>query len=703
MLVLSSIKDCLIRSSRITVLEIAGIYLNSKSLDILQRGLACNETLRELSLARSNIGDGGLFVLIPGIKAAKALCSINLAACQLSPKGAEFLNNLIKAVQRQAAHWAATLRAHPLDPLREGYPTFDIHQAMMNGPTLDIPVGTPSPIRRLNLCCNSLGDSGISAIMDGLTEEIGLLAVDLQFNDITDAGGRIVEQTVRANGELVIVDLRNNRLDPILLRIIKTLLQVNMTRRLKASDLGETKEPQTHRAPNPIEWLSAQHPLESTFHSTSTTVTRASAGTPYEAVRSAIRRANTLNHLRRHTTSSIKKQALALASKDVRQNELRRKHRKWQEVEEAAEMSIPRGHDIASHTVNVPRRTDKKNSTKAALIHPVITKIPSARWIEPEAGESPNPKTRQKFAKVQRGIRQADSPVSDHDMAEISSKLELLFPKNGTFNTKSEQTSTQSTKQSLANHRCREAQLWTENQTLKQQLFETQQQKLTIDVVKSRLGDSAIAVRDITADERNGLQGFTKPLPRYFQSSSRAAKNTASHDSLRHLFLADADDGEIAEMKQQSATNRSDKLRASIDRLAADLDAFIGAQTAGERSASKSSGAANSDVEFAEPEFGPFVEIGGENKKGLDDPGDAFTESVTDILTSYLGMSESALGVLVSNEDGTRKSASEILCAVDESLANFVALLEEIRGEEDKSGAVSWERPAPARSHQPQE
>ncbi|KAJ3140819.1 hypothetical protein HK100_008990 [Physocladia obscura] len=58
---IGSVKDCLIRSLKISMLEIAGIYLTPKNLDILQRGLACNETLRELSLARSNIGDDGLF------------------------------------------------------------------------------------------------------------------------------------------------------------------------------------------------------------------------------------------------------------------------------------------------------------------------------------------------------------------------------------------------------------------------------------------------------------------------------------------------------------------------------------------------------------------------------------------------------------------------------------------------------------------
>ncbi|KAJ3031564.1 UNVERIFIED_CONTAM: hypothetical protein HDU68_002662 [Siphonaria sp. JEL0065] len=106
-----------------------------------------------------------------------------------------------------------------------------------NGSNCDIEEdnGSMSTTRNVKLnYATQKGDDGLDILMDGLVEEIGMLAIDLQYNDITDAGGRIVEQVVRLNGELVIVDLRNNRIDPILLRIITSLLQVNMSHRLKA-------------------------------------------------------------------------------------------------------------------------------------------------------------------------------------------------------------------------------------------------------------------------------------------------------------------------------------------------------------------------------------------------------------------------------------------------------------------------------------
>lgn len=91
-------------------------------------------------------------------------------------------------------------------------------------------------LKRLNLSCNLLGNDGCEVFVDALKEEIGLrgrrlgwgfrrvpyllsspppfsnTALDLQSNSINDAGGRMIEQMLRINTDLVIVDLRNNSL-----------------------------------------------------------------------------------------------------------------------------------------------------------------------------------------------------------------------------------------------------------------------------------------------------------------------------------------------------------------------------------------------------------------------------------------------------------------------------------------------------------
>ncbi|KAJ3140818.1 hypothetical protein HK100_008989 [Physocladia obscura] len=393
----------------------------------------------------------------------------------------------------------------------------------MSGPTLDVPLGTPTPIRRLNLCCNNLGDKGLEILMEGLSEEIGILAIDAQYNDISDAGGRIVEQIVRLNGELVIVDLRNNNLDAILLRIITSLLQVNMNRKLTAAGgtqfdckLAKLKD-KTRDRPQPIEWLPESHPLESTFHSTLTTTV--SSG-PYETVRSAIRRANVLNHLRRHTSSSIKKQTFA-STKDA-ENEIRRKRRKWEEVEEAAAMRIPK-----AKGENKLRAT---KITKQKLI-PKTTKIPTTLWIKDNNENSSNnndygdkftdlkPKnavTQQQKRRQLQSLKIEDLQISCDDNIEqsvsksdidlIAYKVEQMFPRKKNYLKKIEiaGSSASSNCNSSNNSRIsstillplpkyvsgasssREEKLWNENQELKRRLFEAENSKLDSDLMNYR-------------------------------------------------------------------------------------------------------------------------------------------------------------------------------------------------------------------------
>ncbi|KAI9342591.1 hypothetical protein BDR26DRAFT_859221 [Obelidium mucronatum] len=682
-----SIKDCLIRSNRITVLEIAGVYLTIPALDILQKGLACNGTIKELSLARSNIGDDGLFTLIPGIKAAKALCSVNLSACQLTPKGADFLSNLIKsqAVQRQAAHWVSTLRAHPLDPLREGFPTQDVYNAALAGPTLDMPLGTPTPIRRFNLCCNSLGDNGLDILMDGLVEEIGMLAIDLQYNDITDAGGRIVEQVVRLNGELVIVDLRNNQIDPILMRIITSLLHVNMTRRLKAGAMPTHSQSKLKMdQPQPIEWLSESHPLESTFHSTSTTAT---STTPYECVRSSIRKANVLNHLRRHTSSSIKK--LNFASTKDAEAELRRKRRKWDEVEAAAKIRIPKGNLYPQNTTKKVQQPKQKDGTSA-------TKIPGLSWLD------------------------SQSAIYDSDntgLEDVSHRLNLLVmdrqPTLQQLNGKDREYSTP-----------REAQLWAENQSLKEKLNHAQQHK------SNERKATASSEKEWFDPRRREYGGWMQPKeqsttattdnPKTHAKKLNSQKNTKgsiSSDSLKFLvqdYCEMADEHSTMQPAAESNENscqmnpldeavlngfldlnlvsnpthinrtpnlanavqqkRSFKTSISLDKLAAELDAFI---------------QESRNSEFVEPVFEVCGEVEIEGlRQSMDQPNikntiketmaaflqspDANQQVMADILSTYMGMSSSTLGF----EDAVNNI--EMLKAVDDTLSDFMNLLEDI-------------------------
>ncbi|KAJ3264222.1 Centrosomal protein of 78 kDa [Chytriomyces hyalinus] len=721
-----AIKDCLVRSLRISVLEIAGVYLPQNALDVLQRGLAGNGTLKELSLARSNIGDDGLFTLIPGIKAAKSLCSISLAACQITTKGAEFLSDLIKsqAVQRQAAKWVSTLRAHPMDPMREGYATQDIYAASIAGPTLDIPLGTPTPIRRLNLCCNRLGDNGLDILLEGLVEEIGMLAIDLQYNEITDAGGRIAEQLVRINGELVILDLRNNRIDPILLRVITSLLQVNMNRRIKASHIpsnGKTQSPQV------VEWLSDTHPLESTYHSTSTTPT---SSVPYEAVRTAIRNANVLSHLRRHTSSSINKQTFA-STKDA-EAEMRRKRRKWEEVEAAAKMRIPKG--------NLPKPKPAKTKAQAKAKSKVgsladkayaATKIPSAAWIEPSETKLSN-------------IPPFDGRVDELDMEleEISGRLGALF-KSHKNTDRARARKWDDPKEKVNLEISREAELRAENLALRQQLnsrLARERESPAVynlppsmppsrehrgfelptsvgqqirpphahDAHHHSLNDEAVQMHSASKLHHSG------PASSFGQSGH--AHHTPIHawghlDTTnpippRHGLPPKLVPTELSPLDQLMLDNLMDQIPKShsrkpkktspnpasitLDKLASELDDFISKEVpqpanryhpAGEEvheiqiQGERKRHSKNAVLSAVTDTYSNFIGSRVGNESHGDQGRDA--AMLNDIVASYLGMSTNTL-LGDARLDLPASDQTEILKVVDESLSNFLQLLEDI-------------------------
>ena len=67
-----------------------------------------------------------------------------------------------------------------------------------------------TPLQRLSLNVNSIGDEGVDILTDLLAEEIGLIALDLQDNKISELGASMVERMLHLNKEIRIVDITNN-------------------------------------------------------------------------------------------------------------------------------------------------------------------------------------------------------------------------------------------------------------------------------------------------------------------------------------------------------------------------------------------------------------------------------------------------------------------------------------------------------------
>ncbi|TPX33062.1 hypothetical protein SeMB42_g07527 [Synchytrium endobioticum] len=231
---------CVARSSTLTSLDLVGLPLGPKTLVCLGRGIAANKSIRRLSLANSRFGDAGFKAVAPGLKASESLKSINLAACNLTVLSASILAELLKsqAIRRQAQQWKATLRFAE-EP--------------------DAPDCTWAHIRRLNLSCNLLGDEGCEFLADALRDELGLRALDLQFNDISDRGGRAFQQMLDFNRQLVLLDLRNNHLDPVLHHLLQRRLRDNNAAYAGATAHSELPDSE-------LMLLPAHDALEPAFH-----------------------------------------------------------------------------------------------------------------------------------------------------------------------------------------------------------------------------------------------------------------------------------------------------------------------------------------------------------------------------------------------------------------------------------------------------
>ena len=136
-------------------------------------------------------------VLAPSLRTIVHLRVLNLSGCDLTAKGAYITASFLKslAVQRQADQWVWSLRESPLDA----------HEAHLE-PSRE----RPRPLKRLIMCNNRLKDEGCDILLDLFREQVGLVAMDLQYNQLTDKSGKAVQNILGMNTSVVVLDLRNN-------------------------------------------------------------------------------------------------------------------------------------------------------------------------------------------------------------------------------------------------------------------------------------------------------------------------------------------------------------------------------------------------------------------------------------------------------------------------------------------------------------
>ncbi|KAK3854286.1 hypothetical protein Pcinc_039227 [Petrolisthes cinctipes] len=187
------ISVCLALSLTLTTLNLHGIKLKGKVLDLLCQGLAKCRELKTLGLVNCWLGDSGTGQLCQAIKNVPSITHLALVNCRVSAHGAGAVACLIKhqKLNRDSAMWQDTLRHR--EPHLDG----------MRG------------LRRVTLNNNpQLGDTGVLTLTEALTEDLWIKALDIQNCGIGGEGGQALRTLVDSNQTLEVVDLRRNPFVP---------------------------------------------------------------------------------------------------------------------------------------------------------------------------------------------------------------------------------------------------------------------------------------------------------------------------------------------------------------------------------------------------------------------------------------------------------------------------------------------------------
>ncbi|KAL7827388.1 hypothetical protein SRHO_G00331060 [Serrasalmus rhombeus] len=186
-----AVQKCLCVSPNLKILQLHGLPLRERDLNILTKGLSKSTSLEHLSLAHCPIADDGLEVICQSVKYSSTIRTVDFTSCNITWQGAEHMANIIKhqAVRRHGTAWVESLRYRKAE-----------FEAM-------------GGLRRITLNDNILiGDRGVTALAKELAEDLWVKAVDLQRCGISNEGAKALEKMLQSNSTLCVLDVRRNPL-----------------------------------------------------------------------------------------------------------------------------------------------------------------------------------------------------------------------------------------------------------------------------------------------------------------------------------------------------------------------------------------------------------------------------------------------------------------------------------------------------------
>jgi centrosomal protein CEP78 len=193
------IKDSLLITTELVLLELDGLPFRRKDLTILAQGIAKCKSLVHFRLTNSPIGDEGLDILCRHLNQAPKIREVDFSACSLTSQGAHIIADLIRQQgnRRHTDVWKESLRHQQKESLPYQNPMLD----HMSG------------LRRVTLNRNPLlADRGATFLAEVIEADLWIKALDLQDCAISTNGAKEFLNAAKYNSLIHIIDIRNNPL-----------------------------------------------------------------------------------------------------------------------------------------------------------------------------------------------------------------------------------------------------------------------------------------------------------------------------------------------------------------------------------------------------------------------------------------------------------------------------------------------------------
>ncbi|KAM8704919.1 hypothetical protein ACLKA7_009386 [Drosophila subpalustris] len=184
-----AIVNCVKLNKNLTVLKLEGLPLQDSYIECIAQSLASNDCLKELSFQKSYIGDKGCGAVCGTVKYLNHIETFNVSECNLGPKGAEHVADMIKMqkISRFSEGWEKSLRYRSVD------------------------VDSISGLRNIALSTNpNLGDEGLRMIAEVLKEDAWVKCIDMEGCGLTDRGANLILECLALNNAIAEFNIRHN-------------------------------------------------------------------------------------------------------------------------------------------------------------------------------------------------------------------------------------------------------------------------------------------------------------------------------------------------------------------------------------------------------------------------------------------------------------------------------------------------------------